>query len=63
MKLTSQKKSLVSEEVLREVLSHYLTGVTIVTITKPDGTPYGLTVNSSLKNGNKYFIIVMGMNK
>ena len=31
---------------LREVMSHYLTGVTIVTITKSDGTPYGLTVNS-----------------
>lgn len=31
---------------LRDVLSHYLTGVTIVTVTKPDGTPYGLTVNS-----------------
>ena len=27
-------------------MSHYLTGVTIVTVTKPDGTPYGLTVNS-----------------
>ena len=31
---------------LREIMSHYLTGVTIVTVTKPDGTPYGLTVNS-----------------
>lgn len=31
---------------LREVMSHYLTGVTIVTVTKPDGMPYGLTVNS-----------------
>ena len=31
---------------LREVMSHYLTGVTIVTVTKPDGAPYGLTVNS-----------------
>ena len=36
----------VSASNLREVMSHYLTGVTIVTITKPDGTPYGLTVNS-----------------
>ena len=36
----------VSESSLREVMSHYLTGVTIVTVTKPDGTPYGLTVNS-----------------
>ena len=31
---------------LRKVMSHYLTGVTIVTVIKPDGTPYGLTVNS-----------------
>tara|TARA_B100000989_G_C19498760_1_gene453285 strand:- start:503 stop:1006 length:504 start_codon:yes stop_codon:yes gene_type:complete len=31
---------------LRQVLSHYLTGVTIVTVTRHDGTPYGLTVNS-----------------
>ena len=36
----------VSASNLREVMSHYLTGVTIVTLTKPDGTPYGLTVNS-----------------
>ena len=36
----------VSASNLREVLSHYLTGVTIVTVIKPDGTPYGLTVNS-----------------
>ena len=36
----------VSASNLREVMSHYLTGVTIVTVTKPDGTPYGLTVNS-----------------
>ena len=36
----------VSGSNLREVLSHYLTGVTIVTIIKPDGSPYGLTVNS-----------------
>ena len=36
----------VSESNLREVMSHYLTGVTIVTVTKPDGMPYGLTVNS-----------------
>ena len=36
----------VSASNLREVMSHYLTGVTIVTTTKPDGTPYGLTVNS-----------------
>ena len=35
-----------SEANLREVMSHYLTGVTIVTIIKPNGTPYGLTVNS-----------------
>ena len=36
----------ISASNLREVMSHYLTGVTIVTITKPDGSPYGLTVNS-----------------
>ena len=36
----------VSASNLREVMSHYLTGVTIVTIIKPDGKPYGLTVNS-----------------
>ena len=36
----------VSASKLRDVMSHYLTGVTIVTVTKPDGTPYGLTVNS-----------------
>ena len=36
----------VSSSKLREVMSHYLTGVTIVTAKKPDGTPYGLTVNS-----------------
>ena len=35
-----------SKSNLREVMSHYLTGVTIVTIIKPNGTPYGLTVNS-----------------
>ena len=35
-----------SESDLREVMSHYLTGVTIVTVIKPNGTPYGLTVNS-----------------
>ena len=36
----------VSATGLREVMSHYLTGVTIVTVTQPDGLPYGLTVNS-----------------
>ena len=40
------KNADVSASNLREVMSHYLTGVTIVTIIKPDGTPYGLTVNS-----------------
>ena len=45
MIIPSNKKN-ASESNLREVLSHYLTGVTIVTVTKPDGTPYGLTVNS-----------------
>ena len=41
---SNKKEASVSN--LREVLSHYLTGVTIVTVTKSDGTPYGLTVNS-----------------
>jgi flavin reductase (DIM6/NTAB) family NADH-FMN oxidoreductase RutF len=36
----------VTHTALRRVLSDYVTGVTIVTVTKPDGTPYGLTVNS-----------------
>ena len=31
---------------LRGVMRHYLTGVTIVTLTGPDKNPYGLTVSS-----------------
>ncbi len=31
---------------LRRVMGHYLTGVTIVTLTGPDKKPYGLTVSS-----------------
>ena len=31
---------------LRHVMGHYLTGVTIVTLTGPDKKPYGLTVTS-----------------
>ena len=31
---------------LRSVMGHYLTGVTIVTLTGPDQKPYGLTVTS-----------------
>ena len=46
MTIMPSNKADVSASNLREVLSHYLTGVTIVTVTKPDGTPYGLTVNS-----------------
>lgn len=46
MSITPSNKEVASVSNLRDVLSHYLTGVTIVTVTKPDGSPYGLTVNS-----------------
>ena len=36
----------VASAALRAVMGHYLTGVTIVTVTGPDNIPYGLTVNS-----------------
>ena len=36
----------VSSADLRDVMGCYLTGVTIVTVTGPNQTPYGLTVNS-----------------
>ena len=44
--MISPSETSVSAADLRQVMSHYLTGVTIVTVMKPDGTPYGLTVNS-----------------
>ena len=46
MTMISPSETSVSAADLRQVMSHYLTGVTIVTVMKPDGTPYGLTVNS-----------------
>lgn len=46
MTMISTYETSVSAADLRQVMSHYLTGVTIVTVMKPDGTPYGLTVNS-----------------
>jgi len=36
----------VSPAALRAAMGNFLTGVTIVTTRSPDGTPYGLTVNS-----------------
>ncbi len=46
MTKTKPRQTPVLQSTLRQVLSNYLTGVTIVTVTRPDGTPYGLTVNS-----------------
>lgn len=46
MTILPPNETCVSAADLREVMSHYLTGVTIVTVVKPDGQPYGLTVNS-----------------
>ena len=46
MTMISPSETSVSAADLRQVMSHYLTGVTIVTVMRPDGTPYGLTVNS-----------------
>ena len=46
MTISSSSKSTVSASDLRQAMSYYLTGVTVVTMTKPDGEPYGLTVNS-----------------
>ena len=36
----------IDDERLRLALGHFLTGLTIVTVTNSDGLPYGLTVNS-----------------
>ena len=46
MTILPPNETCVSAADLREVMSHYLTGVTIVTVVKPVGQPYGLTVNS-----------------
>ena len=46
MTIISPSETAVSAADLRQVMSHYLTGVTIVTVMRPDGIPYGLTVNS-----------------
>lgn len=44
--LTENNFTLVEPMEMRNAMGKFLTGVTIVTITQADGTPYGLTVNS-----------------
>lgn len=44
--LTENNYTLVEPMEMRNAMGKFLTGVTIVTITQADGTPYGLTVNS-----------------
>ncbi|MBT6123058.1 MAG: flavin reductase family protein [Candidatus Puniceispirillum sp.] len=43
---TESNITLVEPLEMRSAMGKFLTGVTIVTITQADGTPYGLTVNS-----------------
>ncbi len=40
------KPDMVTPEKFREVMSNFATGVTVVTTTSADGSPYGLTVSS-----------------
>lgn len=48
---------------LKAVLRHYPTGITVVTVLAPDGTPYGLTVNAFMSLSMAPPSVVVSLNR